>query len=195
MRTAPIAWSSILIVENIRSVEELYERINEHKEELVDVVARRQADVLTTGNLSSTLKRLGFSQNSQSTTSFPRREHRVNITEVGTDADDVEEGERNMEHESGVDPSGLHPEEEPTMRGVYQALAKQQRPPPKGGYPFKKNDHVTTKMGGILLLRARSAEALNIGTKNARIGIDEAELLYHSAYLVLMDGRITDDSF
>jgi hypothetical protein len=56
MCTAPIAWSSILIVENIHSVEDLYERVNKHEEELMDMVARRQIDVLTTGNLSSTLK-------------------------------------------------------------------------------------------------------------------------------------------
>ncbi|KAJ7315708.1 hypothetical protein DFH08DRAFT_942785 [Mycena albidolilacea] len=144
MRTAPIAWSSILIVENVRSVEDLYERINEHEEELVDVVARRQLDVLTTGNITSILRRLGFSQNSQATYSAPRRERRVNITEADTGA---------VGGESEADPAleSLSPpefgEEEHTMRSVYQTLARPQRPPPKGGYPFKKNDHVTTKMG------------------------------------------------
>jgi hypothetical protein len=38
-------------------------------------------------------------------------------------------------------------EEEPTVKNVYQTLARRQCPPPKGGYAFKKNDHVSTKMG------------------------------------------------
>ncbi|KAJ7828717.1 hypothetical protein B0H13DRAFT_1916894 [Mycena leptocephala] len=36
MRKAPIAWSTILVLENIKSTEELYKRINDHEEELVE---------------------------------------------------------------------------------------------------------------------------------------------------------------
>ena len=42
-------------------------------------------------------------------------------------------------HEISSDPS--------IMKEVLQVLKKRQRPPPKGGYPYSKNDHVTTKMG------------------------------------------------
>ena len=35
------------------------------------------------------------------------------------------------------------------IREAFQALKKRQRPPPKGGYPYSKNDHVTTKLGRL----------------------------------------------
>jgi hypothetical protein len=212
MRTAPIAWSSILIVENIRSVEDLYERINEHEDELVDVVARRQTDVLTTGNLSSTLRRLGFSQNSQTSYSGPRRERRVNFTEAETGGPEVVDGGEDPGHEGMAPPDWT--EDEPTMKNVYQTLARRQRPPPKGGYPFKKNDHVTTKMGrdppspckvcGSSKHWDKECPDWNVYLEKQRRGVllvnsssasDEAELLYHSAYLVLMDERVSKDSF
>jgi hypothetical protein len=195
-------------------VEDLYECINEHEEELVDVVARRQMDVLTAGNLSSTLRRLGFAQNSQPSTSFTRRDRRANVTEAGVDATAEDE----TELVAGQDPEDASPlgsiEESPTMKSVYQTLARRQRPPPKGGYPFKKNDHVATKMGrdppspckvcssskhwdkecpdwNVYLEKQRRGVLL----VNASSASDEAELLYHSAYLVLMDGRMSADSF
>jgi hypothetical protein len=214
MCTAPIAWSSILIVENIRSVEDLYERINEHKEELVDVVARRQTDIVTVGNLSSTLKRLGLAHYPQSATSFPRREHRVNVTE----AEEEEDGMREEGDDTGDDLAGTTSPEfsegGPLIKSVYQALARRQRPPPKGGYPFKKNDHVTTKMGreppspckvcGSSKHWDKECPDWSVYLEKQRRGVltvvssaasDEAELLYHSAYLVLMDGRMSADSF
>jgi hypothetical protein len=214
MRTAPIAWSSILIVENIRSVEDLYERVNEHEEELVDVVARRQTDVLTTGNLSSTLKRLGFSQSTHQGSTFQRRERRVNLTEAESDMAGREEEEAEVALDSEPAPSAETFDEGPTMKSVYQTLARRQRPPPKGGYPFKKNDHVTTKMGrdppspckacGSSKHWDKECPDWSVYLEKQRRGVlqvsssstgDEAELLYHSAYLVLMDGRVSADSF
>jgi hypothetical protein len=214
MRTAPIAWSSILIVENIHSVEDLYDRVNEHEEELVDVVARRQLDVLTTGNLSSTLRRLGFSQSPQQGPPYTRRDRRVNFTESEAGAPEFEETEIETEPDSGAVPSAETSEDGPTIRSVYQTLARRQRPPPKGGYPFKKNDHVTTKMGrdppspckvcGSSKHWDKECPDWNVYLEKQRRGVllvnssaasDEAELLYHSAYLVLMDGRMSAESF
>jgi hypothetical protein len=214
MRTAPIAWSSILIVENIRSVEELYERINEHEEELVDVVARRQSDVITAGNLSSTLRRLGFSHNSQTNPSYPRRERRVNITEAESEVPVADEPEVESALDSGAPSPSEYLDGGPTIKNVYQTLARRQRPPPKGGYPFKKNDHVSTKMGrdppspckvcGSSKHWDKECPDWNVYLEKQRRGVllvgsssasDEAELLYHSAYLVLMDERIGADSF
>ncbi|KAJ7895831.1 hypothetical protein B0H13DRAFT_1885354 [Mycena leptocephala] len=60
MRKAPIAWSTIIVLENIKSTEELYERVNEHEEELVEVVTRNPPDTLTLQNLPATLCRLGL---------------------------------------------------------------------------------------------------------------------------------------
>ena len=39
--------------------------------------------------------------------------------------------------------------DEHILHEAYQVLQQRQRPPPKGGYPFSKNDHVTTKMGKL----------------------------------------------
>ncbi|KAJ7864252.1 hypothetical protein B0H14DRAFT_3443600 [Mycena olivaceomarginata] len=206
MRTAPIAWSTILILESVKSVEELYDRINEHEEELVDVVLRSSSDVLTSHNLLPTLRRLGFSSNQSSSFPFPRREKRANLTEADP------EGE--SEKSEANDDLGALPEEESTVKNVYQTLARRQRPPPKRGYPFKKNDHVTTKMGreppspckvcgsskhwdkecpdwNVYLERVKRG-ALSVSSSAVS---DEAELLYHSAYLVLMDDKFATGSF
>jgi hypothetical protein len=147
MRTAPIAWSTILIVENIRSVEDFYDRINEHEEELVDVVARRQTDVITAGNLPSALRRMGFTQGAQNSPVYVRRDRRVNVTETGAEAEESDENREDSPHDPDEALTSELWEHEPTMKNVYQTLARRQRPPPKGGYPFKKNDHVVTKMG------------------------------------------------
>jgi hypothetical protein len=129
MRTAPIAWSTILIVENIRSVEDLYDRINEHEEELVDVVLRRQTDVITAGNLPSALRRMGFSQNPQNSPAYVRRDRRVNLTEADTEADNADEARGGSAHDLEEGLSSELQEFEPTMKSVYQTLARRQRPP------------------------------------------------------------------
>jgi hypothetical protein len=206
MQTAPIAWSTILIPESMKSVEELYDRINEHEEELIDVVLRNSSDVLTSHNLLPTLRRLGFASNLSSSFPFPRREKRANLTEVDP------EGESEKD-EVDNDPAAVT-EEEPTIKNVYQTLARRQCPPPKGGYPFKKNDHVSTKMGReppspCKVCRSskhwdKECPDWNVYLERVKWGVlsvsstaasDEAELLYHSAYLVLMDGKFATGSF
>jgi hypothetical protein len=204
MRKAPIKWSTILILENIQSSEELYDKVNEHDEELVEAVRGRSPDSITSGNLIPTLRRLGYPLGSTA--------RRANLTEVGTEVEDT--------------PDPLKPSEEPaladlgeedgaeTVRQVYQTLKKRQRPPPKGGYPFPRNDHVTTKMGkappspckvcGSPNHWDRECPDWNVYIEKQRRGVlavvtssaaDEAELLYHSAYCVLLNGRVTEASF
>ncbi|KAJ7806736.1 hypothetical protein B0H13DRAFT_1929447 [Mycena leptocephala] len=55
MRKAPIKWSTILVLENIRSSEELYDKVKEHDEELVESVRGRSPEMLIASNLISTL--------------------------------------------------------------------------------------------------------------------------------------------
>jgi hypothetical protein len=195
-----------LILESVKSVEELYDRINEHEEELVDVVLRNTSEVLTSHNLLSTLRRLGITSNPSSSPAFPRRERRVNLTKADTERESEEDG-------TDIDPA-VPIEEEPSIKSVYQTLARRQRPPPKGGYPFKKNDHVVTKMGreppspckvcgspkhwdkecpdwSVYLERVKRG-VLSVSSTSAS---DEAELLYHSAYMVLMDRKFDTGSF
>jgi len=49
------------------------------------------------------------------------------------------------------------------LKEVYQTLAVRQRPPPKGGYPYPKNDHVTTKMVKAVVVKS-------IGTRSVWTG-------------------------
>jgi hypothetical protein len=137
----------------------------------------------------------------------------VNFTETETGAMEPEEAEVEIELDSGMSPSS-EIVEGPTIKNVYQTLARRQRPPPKGGYPFKKNDHVTTKMGrdppspckvcGSSKHWDKECPDWNVYLEKQRRGVllvssssasDETELLYHSAYLVLMDGRLSAESF
>ena len=106
--------------------------------------------------------------------------------------------------ESNPDSSNLSE----VLKEVYQILAVHQRPPPKGGYPYPKNDHVTTKMG-----RLPPSPCKNCGSekhwdkecldrtvaqeKRKRSGIPveikdetEAKMLYQSTFSVLVSERI-----
>jgi hypothetical protein len=207
MRKAPIKWSTILVLENIQSTEELYDKVNEHDEELVDMARMRSQDVVTPGNIISTLRRLGFTQNPS-----PHTVRRVNLAETEEKPDEGADGAtlplgdvlQELDAEDGQE----------TVKQVYQALKKRQRPPPKGGYQFAKNDHVTTKMGrappspckvcGSANHWDRECPDWNVYLERQNRGIltvtstpvaEEAELMYHSAYCVLLEGRMTGTSF
>ncbi|KAJ6571915.1 hypothetical protein B0H19DRAFT_1064932 [Mycena capillaripes] len=95
MRKALIAWSTIIVLENISSTEELYERVNEHEEALMEVFERNRPDALMLHNLSSALKHLGFSQNSSAP---PGKQtfRRANLTEVSAEWDQTD-GDRKTE--------------------------------------------------------------------------------------------------
>jgi hypothetical protein len=204
MRKAPIKWSTILVLENIQSSEELFDKVNEHDEELVEAVRKRSPEAITAGNLIPTLRRLGYHQNSS-----PRRANRV---EAGTEQEDIEV---ETEQQGMADLVDLDSQDgSATLRQVYQVLKKRQRPPPKGGYPFARNDHVTTKMGkappspckvcGSPNHWDRECPDWNVFIEKQKRGVllsaatpegDEAELLYHSAYCVLLNGRMSEPSF
>jgi hypothetical protein len=204
MRKAPIKWSTILVLENIQSSEELFDKVNEHDEELVESVRRRSPEAITAGNLVSTLRRLGFHQSSAA--------RRINRAEAELEAEEIDAGTELLGTEVLVDPSA--DDGASTVRQVYQALKKRQRPPPKGGYPFSRNDHVTTKMGkappspckvcGSPNHWDRECPDWNVYIERQKRGVltvtvsptsDETELLYHSAYCVLLKGRMSEPSF
>ncbi|KAJ7940750.1 hypothetical protein B0H13DRAFT_1849919 [Mycena leptocephala] len=66
MRRAPIIWSTILVLENIQSSEDLYDKVNEHEAALVEAVKRDAGEVVTMHNLASTLRRMGVNPNQPS---------------------------------------------------------------------------------------------------------------------------------
>jgi hypothetical protein len=210
MCKAPIAWSTILVLENIKSTEELYERVNDHEEELVEVVTRNPPDALTLQNLPGTLRRLGFAMNA---TAPPRRPfRRANATEA--EREELELGEEELDIAPSEVPAQSASDGENTVKQVYTVLQKRQRVPPKGGYPFSKNDQVMTKMGkappslckvcGSANHWDRECPDWNVYIEKQKRGVlvvtsssqqDEADLLYHSAYIVLLDGHIAEESF
>jgi hypothetical protein len=209
MRKAPIAWSTILVLENIKSTEELYERINDHEEELVEVVSWNPPDALTLQNLPATLRRLGFATNG--VTPANRIFRRANATEAEIEGQVTSDVEPDAPTDQADDSAK---DGEITVRQVYAILQKRQCPPPKGGYPYAKNDQVMTKMGkappspckvcGSVNHWDRECPDWNVYIEKQKRGVltvtsssagDEADLLYHSAYLVLLDGRISQESF
>jgi hypothetical protein len=204
MRKAPIKWSTILVLENIQSTEELYDKVNEHDDELIEAAKGRSQETITVGNLISTLRRLGYQQN-VTTRRANRAEADPEIEELG---DGAESSETAALMELGTEDGAT------TIRQAFQALKKRQRPPPKGGYPFSRNDHVTTKMGkappspckvcGSPNHWDRECPDWNVYIERQNQGVltvvatpasEEAKLLYHSAYCVLLDGRMSEASF
>jgi hypothetical protein len=201
MRRAPIIWSTILVLENIQSSEDLYDKVNEHEAALVEAVRRNSGETVTVHNLASSLKKIGVQLSSSSTS------RRANFTSL-----ENAPSKEDIESESPLEASGSDGME--TIKQVYQTLKKRQRPPPKGGYPFSKNDHVTTKMGkappspckvcGSANHWDRECPDWEVYLERQRRGVllveldpisNESELLYHSAYMVLMDDRMTESSF
>lgn len=210
MRRAPIKWSTILVLENISSSEELYERVNEHYEALVDAVLKNPADTITMNNLASNLRRLGFQQNSTSSERRPPF-RRANLAAVeDADLDENLAGEEAMED---IVPKSDSTDGAETLKQVYQTLKRRQRAPPRDGYPFSKNDHVTTKMGrappspckvcgsanhwdrecpdwSVYIEKQKRGVLIVISDPSER----ELDMLYHSAYCILLDARVAEPS-
>jgi hypothetical protein len=141
MKTAPIRWSTILILENIRDSEELYEKVNEHCAALIDSALKDSGEAITMNNLASNLRRLGFQQNSFRS-SFRKN---TNLTTVEEDQPEINTELENIKSPAEVEQDAQDGAE--AVKQVFQTLKRRQRPPPKGGYPFPKHDEVLTKMG------------------------------------------------
>jgi hypothetical protein len=174
--------------------------MNEHESALVEAVKRNSGETLTVHNLASTLRRIRVNLNSSSNA---RRANLTNAEDLPMEGTSFSES-LEVPVRDGAE----------TIKQVYQTLKKRQRPPPKGGYPFSKNDHVTTKMGkappspckvcGSANHWDRECPDWDIYLERQRHGVmlvsadplgEETDLLYHSVYMVLMDGRMEEKSF
>jgi hypothetical protein len=198
MQRAPLSWHSILVIANISSSEELYEKVNDHKEALVDAARRDSGELLSVTNLSSALRRLGFAPNA----GFQRRANHSSAEEEIS----PEEGLEPLITNNAGDGSEV-------IKQVFAALQRRQRPPPKGGYPFPKNDHVPTKMGkeppspckvcGSAKHWDREFPDWNVYIEKQKRGVllataeesDKPNVLYHSAYCVLLEDWVSSSSF
>ncbi|KAJ7206984.1 hypothetical protein C8J57DRAFT_1258287 [Mycena rebaudengoi] len=101
----------------------------------------RGVDGLTIHNLAGALRKLGFAQDASR-----NQGRRVNWTSA-EDAHGSAELELEVTVTEGVLAGQEDLDENVTVKQVYQMFQKRPRPPPPGGYPYAKNDHVTTKMG------------------------------------------------
>ena len=144
MQKAPISWGPILNIETVRSTSLLYSRATDHEYALIHAAKYESSNILTADNLLSTLKRLGI--NTDRNRPFERSAKFVN-SEESKEGEVIHEAflgqlsRDECEREISSSPGAI--------KEAYQVLKKRQRPPPKGGYPYPKNDHVTTKMGRL----------------------------------------------
>ncbi|KAJ7661260.1 hypothetical protein B0H17DRAFT_1212286 [Mycena rosella] len=129
MRHAPISWSTILVLENIASTEELYDKVNEHEEELVEAAKHLGRNSVMVHNLASHLRKLGFNQNSSRTVqraNLTVAEEEDGIADSGNEREDKTAGPVALE-DSAAD-------EGATLEQVYQTFKTKQRAPPPNGY-------------------------------------------------------------
>ena len=60
MARAPLAWRTILVLENIKSTSLLYTKASEHQESLLAISRTKQSSTITTDNLASNLQKLDY---------------------------------------------------------------------------------------------------------------------------------------
>ncbi|KAJ7982893.1 hypothetical protein DFH06DRAFT_1266550 [Mycena polygramma] len=137
MEKAPVSWGPILILENIRSTLNLYSKVVEHEAALIHSArSEHSKGTITTDNLGAALRALGFEKPKYT----PRQAH---YTSGGGGATNADSQSDPVEEEKG----GETQVEDAVFRQVYTTLKARTCPPPPGGYPFPKNDHVVTKLG------------------------------------------------
>ena len=206
MRRAPIAWGSVINIDSIKNTSQLYARVTEHERALIYATKVESSQALTADNLVYALRKLGINvpQSNQSSNSRFRR--RANLGEKETDVEvEIESGENILD-------DLIQPVPDSLLKEVYQVLKRTQRPPPKGGYPFPKNDHITTKMGRAPLSPCKVCGSKNHWDKECsdwdaylesrkrtanstfwnHDETDESEQQYASAYSILMNNRLTE---
>ena len=200
MRKAPVSWGPILLLSSVKDSSELYLRVTEHKEALLEAYrVAKGGHTPSIDNIVTQLRNMGFVQEK------PYQPRRANIVEFAADSEAFPANDTPPTSLEDLN-SGQH-----ILHEAYQVLRQKQRLPPKGGYPFSKIDHVTTKMGKLppspckccgsanhwdkecpdwntYLERARrTANAVEIWPD------DEAEKAYTSAYSVLLNERIPNE--
>jgi hypothetical protein len=202
MQRAPLSWGPAINVDNIRSTSQLHSKVTEHEKTLMHISRVESLRLITADNLLYNLRRLGISASGVNTTKrsthpdkqmFRRRANLGETEDVASpSSEQTPTNEERVEHE------------------VFQVLARKQRAPPKGGYPFPKNDHVVTKMGKPPPSPCKICgsskhwdkecsdydvyEETRKCTANFSMIVDpsdkESEEYYAAAYSLLMDNRI-----
>lgn len=146
MEKAPVAWKTILNSEAQPTVVHLQMRVRELAPQLLETARAAGKHLLTEDDIPSILRSLGVSVATRPTSTgrfIPRRiaahaaaeeESGSYLEEVLSDSEDAPADLHELEEDSAQD-SAL-------TRELYAVTKKRQRPPPKGGYPFKKRDDI-----------------------------------------------------
>ncbi|KAJ7176531.1 hypothetical protein C8R46DRAFT_1213104 [Mycena filopes] len=210
LQKAPIPWGPILIMENIRDTATLYARCTDHENALVHASRVDSARPLTSDNLVSALKALGYDRGRPTGV---RRVNAINSDEVDEEVEDEPQTTSDFvpvfTDSDATDESG----DDIMIKEAFQVLKKRQRAPPKGGYPFPKNDHVTTKMGKMPPSPCKVCGSKNHWDRECRNwavydrGLartvnftsfssedDTAESIYRNVYNILMNRRLAKTS-
>lgn len=194
LHKAPISWGPILLLSSIKDSSELYSWVTEHEEALLEAYrVSKGGQALSLDSIVAHLKQIGVVNDR-----LPIQQ-RVHLTENDQPTDHLAE-------QTISNPSDQH-----ILCKAYQVLQQRQRPPPKGGYPFLKNDHVMTKMGRLLPSPCRSCGSDNYWDKEcpdhdaslertrclvnlSEISSDsESDKVYTTAYSILMNERLAGD--
>lgn len=152
MARAPLAWRTILLLENIKSTSLLYTKAVEHEDSLLNISRTKPSATITTENLVSTLRRMGYVlQKPSFQHNFPV-DRRANLAiGEGDNLSDPQDpiSESKESYISAAETPSSERMEDHILAEVYQVMKRRQRAPPPGSYMFSKNDHVTTKMGRL----------------------------------------------
>ena len=154
MARAPLAWRTILLLENIKSTSQLYTKAVEHQDSLLNLHRTKPSTTITPENLIPTLHKMGYTLQKPSFQHNFLVDRQANLTAGKTDnpsalhdhGPPVESKELYVTTAEAPSSEGA---EDQILRDVYQVMKRRQRAPPPGGYMFSKNDHVTTKMGHL----------------------------------------------
>ncbi|KAI0684020.1 hypothetical protein BC835DRAFT_1422682 [Cytidiella melzeri] len=155
MERAPSVWKTIVVLESVPSVMELQTRVSDLEIQLTEAV--RMSRGISKDALVAALKELGIStlqrqepwqsaSRPYNNRPFSRRANANLVATTGEGEGDVKVDPREDHKEILLDePSELsayyvHGATNPVVAEVYALAAKKQRPPPKGGYPFPKQD-------------------------------------------------------
>jgi len=161
MARAPLAWRTILVLENIKSSSMLYTKVAEHEASLLDI-SRHHAqttNVITSKNLISKLHKMGYTLDRAKFNNFPQN-RRVNlVSNEGEENHTAEDPKESFTTQTITQEA--HANNDEILTEVFQVMNKRQHLPPPGGYMFSKNDHVTTKMGWLPPLPCKCCGSAN----------------------------------
>lgn len=219
MKNAPISWRTILVIGSIPDTTTLIRRVMDHQDALLHAAITSIDNFVTKDSLHSLVRHLNPSYNSNRSTRTSPGFNRRAIT--GSSANFVSLNESKVEGAAYItevesQPQGESqnaiqvPDDSTLVSEAYAVLKKRQRPPPKDGYPFQKNDHISTKMGRLppspckicgssnhwdrecsdfdawIQMQKKNGNAVEVETSGLNI-----ESVYNQAYEVLMVHRLS----